>query len=87
MAVTTSETIGPSPCQHHLRELPGYNWLTCSGCSALRVFDWHYFYCRHLGDQSKPDEWNAGWKRIGNVTHKDAAPCGLPLRSQHLTAS
>jgi hypothetical protein len=83
VAVADVAAIGPLPDAYHLHELPGHNWLTCRGCPAFRVFDWHYFYCRHLGDQSQPDAWNAGWKRIGSATYKDAAPCGLAVR-QHL---
>jgi hypothetical protein len=30
-------------------------YLSCRGCKWLRVQDFHYFYCRDLGDQTKPD--------------------------------
>ena len=75
---------GPTPDEYHRRELPGKGWVTCRGCSALRVSDFHYFYCRRLGDQTKPDAWNAGWHRIDKIVWPEAAdvPCGLPV--QHL---
>jgi hypothetical protein len=30
-------------------------YLSCHGCKWLRVHDFHYFYCRDLGDKSQPD--------------------------------
>jgi hypothetical protein len=53
--------------------------VTCAGCPMLRVHDWHYFYCRHLGDQSKPDEWNAGWYRLHKINAIDTTACGLEV--------
>ncbi len=79
----TEERIGPRPDERHRRELPGSDWVTCRGCPSLRVVDWHYFYCRHLGDQSQPDEWSAGWSRLwGGRVYKETAPCGLPTLQQ-----
>lgn len=79
-----SGEIGPRPCGYHRHELPGRDWVTCKGCPAFRVFDWHYFYCRHLGDQSQPDAWNAGWRRLSETTFERAelAPCGLPEQKE-----
>jgi hypothetical protein len=40
---------------------------SCVGCPFLRVHDFHYFYCRALGDQTKPDfseVYNGHAKRI-----------------------
>ncbi|WP_394436728.1 hypothetical protein ACGGKE_07790 [Sphingobium naphthae] len=75
-----SNHIGPRPDEYHRRELPGDAWVKCQGCPAFRVHDWHYFYCRHLGDQTKPDAWSEGWKRLATPIYKraDLAPCGLP---------
>ena len=69
---------GPRTDTYHNRELPERVWTTCAGCPAFRVFDFHYFYCRRLGDQTKPDKWNAGWQRV-RATYNDVypAPCGL----------
>lgn len=71
---------GPRPDAYHRREIPEHVWTTCNGCPAFRVFDFHYFYCRRLGDQSKPDAWNAGWKRLGGMTWNEErqVPCALP---------
>lgn len=76
---------GPRPDAYHNRELPDHGWVTCHGCPALRVHDFHYFYCRRLGDQSKPDEWNAGWHRLwSGPTWNEAspAPCALATTAQ-----
>lgn len=75
-------TDGPRTCHQHRRDLPhDQSWTTCRGCPALRVHDWHYFFCRRLGDQGKPDEWpGEGWRRL-NMTvwkHERPVPCGLP---------
>lgn len=80
-------TLGPRPDEYHRRELPEHNWVTCRGCPALRVHDFHYFYCRHLGDQSKPDAWNAGWKRLGDTAYPEETPCRLPEASATLKQS
>jgi hypothetical protein len=76
-------SVGPRPHHRERKELPEHQWTTCNGCPAFRVFDWHYFYCRHLGDQTKPDEWNAGWKRVP-ASHENAAAssCGLPEQEE-----
>lgn len=71
------ETVGPRPHAKQRFELPEYDWVTCYGCPMLRVFDWHYFYCRELGDKSFPDEWNRGWHRLYRTTWEERAPCGL----------
>lgn len=80
---TDSEIAGPRVDTYHNRELPDREWSSCKGCPSLRVFDFHYFYCRLLGDQSKPDAWNAGWMRLSDITfHADCpAPCGLSVRA------
>jgi hypothetical protein len=44
-----------------------YQYPSCRGCKWLRVHDWHYFYCRDLGDKSKPDYtsvYSGGMRRI-----------------------
>lgn len=82
-----ADLLGPRPDAYHNREIPEHQWTTCDGCPALRVFDFHYFYCRHLVDQSHPDTWNKGWMRI-KVTHNEAspAPCGLDTPTAMLKA-
>jgi len=30
---------------------------TCIGCEHVRVHDWHYFYCRDIGNKSLPEDW------------------------------
>lgn len=74
---------GPRIDEYHRKELGG-DWVSCKDCPMLRVFDFHYFYCRHLGDQTKPDKWNDGWFRLwSGITHKalDEAPCKLPIQT------
>jgi hypothetical protein len=76
-----TEQEGPRVDEYHRRELPGKFWSTCHGCPALRVFDFHYFYCRYLGNHDHPDAWNAGWYRLwGGVVWSEKAPpeCYLP---------
>jgi hypothetical protein len=49
----------------------------CYGCPNLRVHDFHYWYCRALGDQSKPDfdPYNGGQQRIDpNDPQKNRCP-------------
>lgn len=72
---------GPRVDDYHRKELGG-EYVTCRGCPSLRVFDWHYHYCRFLGDQTKPDEWNAGWRRLPDTTFESVGevPCKLPAR-------
>ena len=74
---------GPRCDVPQTRKLPNHQWTTCQGCPSFRVFDWHYFYCRHLGDQTKPDAWNAGWKRVRH-THNEEEPaeCGFSVQEQ-----
>jgi hypothetical protein len=46
-------------------------YLSCANCDFRRVHDWHYFYCRDLGDQSKPDlnPYNGGLRRNWSYPH------------------
>lgn len=76
--------VGPRPDEYHLRELPGNDWVTCRGCPKFRVHDWHYYYCRHLGDQSQPDRWWEGWARVQGTAYKDPSlvPCHLPVHKE-----
>lgn len=50
-------------------------YLSCRGCTWLRVHDGHYFYCRDLGDKTKPDftgPYNGGMKRLHSYPRPDA---------------
>jgi hypothetical protein len=50
-------------------------YLTCHGCKWLRVHDFHYFYCRDLGDKSQPDYssvYTGGMKRLSGYPKVDA---------------
>lgn len=72
--------IGPRVNPYLNKELPEHQWTMCRGCPSFRVFDWHYHYCRHLGDQAKPDQWNEGWLRIDPEHNEvEPPPCGLPV--------
>ena len=49
-----------------------YEYSSCYGCKWLRVHDFHYFYCRDLGDKSKPDYtsvYSGGMERIHSYPH------------------
>ena len=49
-------------------ELPE-KYLSCVGCKWLRVHDFHYFYCRDLGDKTQPDYtsvYTGGMRRLWN---------------------
>lgn len=51
---------------------------SCVGCPMLRVHDFHYFYCRALGDQSKQDYsdiYNGHAKRIYSAELKPLEGC------------
>lgn len=82
IAAGLSGEDGPRVDEYHNRELPDHAWASCHGCPSLRVFDFHYFYCRRLGDQAKPDEWNVGWARLSETVwnEEEPAPCGLSVR-------
>jgi hypothetical protein len=49
-------------------------YLSCRGCPWVRVHDFHYMYCRDLGDKSKPDftsVYDGGMLRLWNWPHPD----------------
>ena len=49
-------------------------YLTCHGCMWLRVHDFHYFYCRDLGDKAQPDwtsVYSGGMKRLHGYPRPD----------------
>ena len=49
-------------------------YLSCVSCIWARVHDYHYFYCRDLGDRSQPDYtsmYTGGMKRLHNWPHPD----------------
>lgn len=51
----------------------GGDWVTCNGCPSFRVNDWHYFYCRFLGDQTMPDKcYTKGWFRLMDISFNRA---------------
>lgn len=59
------EREGPDWTDEH-GELP-VPYLSCAGCKWLRVHDFHYFYCRDLGDKQQPDYtsvYSGGMKRV-----------------------
>jgi hypothetical protein len=72
---------GPRIDSYHNHEIPEHQWTTCRGCPSLRVFDFHYFFCRRLGDQTRPDEWDAGWSRLHDIAWNEDRPaaCGLAI--------
>lgn len=73
---------GPVPTDYN-GELPD-PVLICHGCRHLYAHDFHYWYCRALGDQSKPNDgdwWRSGWaKRLWNGAYPDDA-CPFPPRN------
>lgn len=77
---------GPVPTDYN-GELPK-PVLICHDCRHLRVHDFHYWYCRVLGDQTKPDKgddpwdwwYNGGAKRLWSGAYPDAE-CPFPPRN------
>lgn len=55
-------------------------YLSCRGCKYRRIHDYHYFYCRDLGDQSKADmdPYNGGLARLWGYPHPNKECRFLP---------
>jgi hypothetical protein len=51
----------------------------CVGCPFLRVHDFHYFYCRALGDQAKPDYSETGNGHARRLSGYPSRPKDCPL--------
>lgn len=51
------------------------SYLTCRGCKWFRVHDWHYYFCRDLGDKTKEDRpySGGGWRQLHRAPHPDPA--------------
>ena len=59
-------------------------YMSCRGCSSVRVHDYHYFYCRSLGEQEKPDRaYTGGWYRLYGYAQ---TPINCPYRGAVMTS-
>lgn len=53
-----------------------YQYLSCAKCKWLRINDYHYFYCRDLGNKDLPDftsVYTSGMKRLYCYPRPDRA--------------
>lgn len=55
-------------------------YLSCAGCSARRIYDFHYLYCAAL--KSGNPNWNHGYRHLlGSGPDKE---CPHPVRNPEL---
>lgn len=74
MSTEHIEVDGPVLTDHNgeldapLPSCQGYQDGKTYSCKHLRIHDYHYFFCRELGDKSKPDldPYKGGLERIWN---------------------
>lgn len=74
--LATADEMREGPTWTDERGELSYEYLSCRTCNWLRINDGHYFYCRDLGDKSKPDftsVYSGGMKRLHNFPRPDSA--------------
>lgn len=55
-------------------------YLSCEGCSARRIYDFHYLYCAAL--KSSSPNWNHGYRHLFGA--RPDKECPYPVRNPEL---